>query len=267
MHLKTALIIPDLHIPFHCKHYLDLIISIGSDYHKKSAAIDQIILLGDLLDFFGVSLHPKLPSAMSVRATIRDEIYQGNQFFDLLKKNFKGAQIVYLEGNHEQRLSRYIAQKCPDLFDLINIKDLLQLEKRGVKFVPFARHGSHQLFQVLNSSLYARHAPPSQGENCASETLKKKHCSLVFGHTHRAQSFTAKNLNGVEMSCYSLGCGIDFESPVFSYMDTDNWAKRFAFCRQFSNDENDWLMDVVEVKNNTAFFDGHIYQSEHGLDL
>lgn len=59
--------------------------------------------------------------------------------------------------------------------------------------------------------------------------------------------------------CLSAGCLIDFNSPVFSYMDTDDWAQGFAIVYQFGEDPQDYIIDFINIKNGKAVYNGFVY--------
>ena len=255
MTFKVSLIIPDMHIPNHSNIACDVMFSIVKDLPR----LDEIVMLGDIADFYGVSLHDMLPECMSLKQRMKDEIYQVNKFFDYLE-TFK-VPIKWLAGNHLKRLQKYIVKKAPKLFDFITIEDLFLLESRSLfQYHPFTRN---QLVKVLDTTLYARHQPYSQGVNCAMSTIQKKQISLIFGHTHRLQSVTKKRGDQTFISAYSCGCLIDFESPVFAYADTDDWQHCFAVVYQYSENPEDYLVQLIEIKNGTAIYNNNLYRGEN----
>lgn len=253
--VKVSLIVPDCHLPNHSKEALDVMLSIAKDLPR----LDEIVLLGDLADYYGVSLHDKLPQCFTLKQRMKDEIWTVNKFLDYLETTFK-VPIKWLEGNHLFRLKKYMMKNAPALFDMISNETLFKLDERPlVKFTEFKRN---QLERVLDTNLFARHQPYNQGVNCAMGTINKKQISLIFGHTHRLQTVVKKRGDKTFVSAYSCGCLIDFNSEVFSYADTDDWAHAFGVVYQYSDDENDFIVDIVEIKNGTAIYNGTIYKGE-----
>ena len=251
--IKTALLIPDCHIPFHDKKSYEIMLLAAQDVYR-SRGIDTIYIMGDYLDFFWFSLHPKMPEMMSVRETLKDEIYQGIAHLKQLRELFPKSKIVFIEGNHEYRMIRYIVRKCPELFDLFTVPEILKLDEMGIEYVPF---GKNQLVQCLNTDYYLRHQPYSSADYCAGGTAKKKHISLGFGHTHRKQSYDCTDAHGQEISCHSLGWLGDRGSPVFTYIDCDHWTQGF----QFVTDVNGRAYkETVEIRNHQAVFMGNLYE-------
>jgi len=230
-------------------------LSIAID-HDKKLAIDQINIMGDFCDFYWFSLHDKLPEAMSIKETLKDEIYQSIKKLEELRTLFPNAEINFVEGNHEFRMVRYIIKKCPELYELFSLPELLQFDRLGINYIPF---GKTQLHRVLDSNLFMRHQPYNAGKNCASGTAHNKGISLMFGHTHREQVYTYKRADGVSVTCISGGWLGDETAPVFGYMDSDNWTKMFNFV--YSNGKDDWYFYPINIKNNKAVYDGFIYSN------
>ena len=252
----TALNIPDCHIPWHNVAAYEIMIDIAKDFDAKYG-IDQINILGDFLDFYWVNLHPKLPSHFSVKGTFRDEVYIGIQKLKQLRSLFPNAEIRFLEGNHEQRLVRYLVKNAPALFDIVNLKELLKLDELGIEYIEY---GKNQLVQCLDTDYYLRHVPYSQGKHCALGTIDKKHISLGFGHTHRKQSATVCDALGKELTANSLGWLGDRSAPVFSYMDSDDWSMGFEFVFDF---RGTFHSQYIDIKNLQAHWEGHIYESDY----
>ena len=73
---KSALNIPDCHIPWQNEAAYQIMIDVAKDF-DKDYGLDQINILGDFLDFYWVGLHPKLPTHKSVKGTFKDEVYIG----------------------------------------------------------------------------------------------------------------------------------------------------------------------------------------------
>lgn len=251
--MKSALNIPDCHIPWHDEKAYDIMLSIAVDQDKK-LPLDEINIMGDFADFFWFGLHGKLPDQMSIKETLKDEIYQCIQKLEQLRKLFPNAKINFIEGNHEFRMVRYIVNKCPELYELFTLPELLQFDRIGITYHPY---GKNQLYRVLDTNLFIRHQPYNAGKNCASSTAHNKGISLLFGHTHRKQSYTYKQADGKLITCISGGWLGDRNQPVFSYMDSDNWAQSFSFV--FSDGKDDWFIHEIDIKNDKAVYGGYVY--------
>lgn len=253
MKCKVALNIPDCHIPWHDEKAFDIMLQIAKDLNE-SQGIDEVNILGDFLDFFWFSLHGKLPSTMGIKETLKDEIYQGIKHLEMLREAFPKAKITFIEGNHEYRMVRYIVAKCPELYELFTLPELLQFDRLSIDYVPF---GKSQLHSCLGTDYYLRHQPYNMGKNFASSTAHNKAISLGCGHVHRNQSYTMKRGDGTEVTVRSCGWMGDETQPIFDYMDHTHWSKGFEFV--FAYGESDWFIHEVNIKNNKAVYNGFLY--------
>lgn len=263
--LKVAGIIPDIHIPWHDKAALDCCLSVLVDLQiKLNRPLDQLNLLGDVADFAAFKSWDKLKAEMKIDGTkqghAKYEIQELVKFLTNLRKLFPKTHIRFLEGNHEDRFHRYLLRGAPLVWEYINLQEILKLKDLEIEWVPFQRDEKPQYSYLLNTSCLLRHRPTNGGKHCAASTLSNAHKSVVFGDTHRRQSYCERTLDRVEIETISLGWLGDPSAPVFSYMDTDNWAHSFGVAYQFSEDVEDYIIDVVKIKNSRAIYNATVYQ-------
>ena len=255
MKLRKALNIPDCHIPWEDKKSYEIMLLIAQDVDKKYG-LEEINIMGDYADFHALGLHPTLPRAMNIKEGIKDEIYAVHQRLNELRTLFPKARINYIEGNHEWRLLRYIVKKCPELFDLYTLPEVLQFDKYGINYYEY---GKTQFYRCLGTTdLGLRHQPYNGGKHCAASSAHSKAVSLAFGHTHRKQSYTFRDALGKEISCYSLGWLGDKSAPPFDYMDHDNWGQAIQIVTAIGNE---WWEDTIDIKNHKAIYEGYLYEA------
>lgn len=243
MSYYKTLHIPDTHHPWHNKRAWQLMLNIAED-ENKIAPFDEIIQHGDMADFYWLSMHDKLPEHFDIECTLFDEIADIKKGWrDIIAIN-ENAKRTWIMGNHEFRLERYIIKKCPEFVDFLKFDDLMCLKDYKIKKVPY---GKDQLYSVNGSNLYCRHEPFAGGENCAGGTAKKGHLSIMFGHTHRSQSYTDKDALGREIDCISLGWLGDPKAPVMQYIrGIEKWTYGFTISHVFGPD--DYHTEVVRIK-------------------
>jgi predicted phosphodiesterase len=168
---EPVLFVPDTHRPYHDKRAWSLMLKVAKALKPKTIAV-----IGDFADFFGVSSHSKDPRrALKLEAEIAD-VRVGLDELDAL-----GAKRrVYIAGNHEDRLTRYLQDKAPELFDFVTIPGLLQLYERGWEYVPYRHH-------TRIGKLYLTHDVGNAGRNSTFKALDTYMHSVVTGHAHRLQ--------------------------------------------------------------------------------
>lgn len=179
--MKTMLIVPDMHVPYHCAKAVKLITKLIKEFNP-----DGIVQLGDALDAFQISTYSKCPSR---RNTLADDIDDYKQILNEWSRHLKsGANIHLLEGNHEYRLKRFIASQARDLHGLIpDWPQLLAIDLRNKS----GRHKWHWHNYTKWDSCKVGDATLLHGfyfnQHCAATSLAKYKCNIIFGHTHRVQ--------------------------------------------------------------------------------
>jgi UDP-2,3-diacylglucosamine pyrophosphatase LpxH len=206
MSMKTALIIPDCHIPYEDKKAYSLMLKAAIDINP-----DEIVILGDFADFYAVNSHGKHPLLMH---TLLEEVEHVKYRLDELDRLFPNAKKVFLEGNHEYRLERYIQNVAPGLFGVTETENILALS--GRPNWKFHAYGPNQCHNVLGSFLKARHEPIG---NNAKITAQRAMCSLVFGHVHRFEMSHVVGLAGDNHIAFCVGwLGDKRKDKVFGYV-------------------------------------------------
>lgn len=190
---KFVVVLSDIHLP-----YSD-VKALGSalDFIKDQKP-DEIILNGDIVDMHGASLHG---DAMSENL-IQQELEAVNVFLDYLQKIAPQAKIHFNEGNHEERFTRYIATKAPNLRGMTSLPRELRLAERGISWLEYGK------VHFISSKLGATHGVFC-GVHYAKETLVRYGMSCVVGHAHRSQMHIMGVVNEGEdtvRGCFGNGC-------------------------------------------------------------
>ena len=245
----TALIIPDCHIPYHDQRAYDLMLKVAKD----TKDLNEIVILGDYADFYAVNAHGKHPKYMHV---LVDEINQVRKELERLAKMFPKARRVFIQGNHEYRLERYIYDRAPDLFGVVDTPSILKLDELGYEFVPYKANQKHA---VMDSKLYARHEPIGGGVHAASSTVDKAGCSMVFGHIHRIQQYRKVFIDGADHMAASVGWLGDKDHPVMGYLKTHaQWQQGVGFVTVLDN--GNFHLDICHIIDYTTVRNGKVYK-------
>lgn len=248
--VKKALVIPDCHIPYEDKRAYDLMLTVAKDIDP-----DEIVILGDYADFYAVNSHGK--DAELGGALLMDEVYEVIQRLKEIKTIFPRAKKVYIEGNHEYRLARYINSKCPDLYGVVDIQSILELNLLGYEYVPY---GPNQKYQVLGSKLIARHEPLAGGKHVAQNTVEKAMHSVIFGHTHRIQEAQIVTIHGENYRGISSGWLGDTSHKVMQYVRGHHqWAHGFSVVHVL--DDGTWFNSLIHIVNYKCYYNGYVYEN------
>lgn len=167
--LNRVLIVPDTHRPYHDVRAWRLFLKVAKTFRPHT-----IVSMGDLADFYTVSAHSKDPRRAGRLAWELRDVHKALDELDAL-----GArQKVFIEGNHCDRLRRYLQDKAPELFNTVSIPTLLRLKERGWAYVPYKQ--DYKL-----GKLHFTHDVDNAGRYAAHKALDTYQHSIVTGHTHR----------------------------------------------------------------------------------
>lgn len=248
MTTRKVLIIPDTHRPFHDSRAYNLMLSVAVDVDP-----DEVVILGDYADFYWANFYGKNPGVTKSFST-EEEIQNVNEGLEEISDLFPGAKKVFIEGNHEERLTRYLHAKASELYKSISLKSVLSL--RGWTVVPYS---PTQLYCVGNSHLYARHKPYGGGTHCAYQTLVKGNRSMVFGHTHRIQEYQAVDALEVTHRAVSMGWLGDKTHPVMQYVqDHHQWSLGFGLVDVLPN--KTFFLRTIHIIDYKCLVDGFLYE-------
>ena len=116
---------------------------------------------------------------------LEKEIEKATGYLDPIEATRK----IYVCGNHEDRLERYLKDKAPELLAFVDIPRLLGLAERGWEYVPY--RSSTTLGKV-----HITHDVGSAGRYNVWKALDTFQASAVTGHTHRLGYVVEGNARG-----------------------------------------------------------------------
>jgi len=227
--LKKILFVPDSHHPYVDQRAWNLMMKSAQDLKPEI-----IVCIGDLGDFFSVSSFDKSPR----RALQLDkEIKSVNNALDELD-NLGAKKKIFCEGNHEDRLRRYLQNKAPELFEFIDINSLLHLNKRKWKHIKYKE-------STRLGKLFITHDIGSATRYNVYRVLDTFQHSVVTGHTHRFAYIVEGNAAGEYMISAQFGwlgdlSQVDYLHQIRAKKD---WSLGFAY----GNMDKDGNIYVVPV--------------------
>lgn len=187
--LTRVLIMPDAHLPYQHDLAWRTFLEVARGWRP-----DVLVILGDAVDFYCVSQHPKDPAR---RIRFEDEIRLSNEGLDQLSA-LRVPRVIYCEGNHETRLSRHVAAKTPELHGVVNVQDLLRVKQRGWEWVSYGHHMSIGKLSFTHDIGFA-------GVYAARQSVMAFGGSITIGHTHRAQTHYESTVNGERHVGHTMG--------------------------------------------------------------
>lgn len=223
LHIEGAVrigLLSDIHFPYHDDAALDVACNF-----LKSRGIDILILNGDIVDFYSCSSYERHPSRRNIGLE-RDLALAG---FSTLRKLFPDVRIIYREGNHEERFTRWLWSHATELFDAeeMQIENFLRLKDFGIEYVK-----GRSKIVVGKLNIYHGHELRSAATiNIAISVLRKTFHNTLVGHWHQRQS-VLKRVDDQAIGCWVVGCLCKLD-PY--YARVNDWIHGFALIEVQSN--------------------------------
>jgi hypothetical protein len=193
-------------------------------------------LNGDIVECGGfLAAHHTLGYVAQTSYSYQDDIAAANWFLDEVQKAAPKAEIHYLEGNHEDRVERWVVDQTMRhqrdsefLRELIAPNALLKLEQRGINFyrrsveyVPGLPPGWIKLGKIF----FVHEL--SGSKNAARDSVTRTAGNVVYAHTHREDSASVV-LPGVGLvKAWNPGC-LCQRQPLWRHSDPTGWSHGYA---------------------------------------
>jgi predicted phosphodiesterase len=227
--MERVALIFDVHAPYHDQQAYTLALEYLRNLKPK---VTKIVLAGDFVDFYKISFWKSDPDRMN----FEDEVALVNDELKALRQQFYGIPIDYIEGNHEQRLFRYIRDKAPDLAFRNRIDDVLSLKQRRIKYVSnIASVCDGQPVYTLGKLhvLHGHEKKVSFGAiNLARLFYTKCKTNVIAGHHHRSDYTLVRKLDGTHEGAWTVGTLGKLTEP---YSPINDWNHGFAFVDVYDN--------------------------------
>lgn len=162
----------------------------------KAAKPSLVVLVGDNADLpeFG-----KYRLSVAFQQTTQATIDRLTLFLAELRQAAPAARIVWLAGNHEERLPNYLLDNAkaafglrrgtlpeerPSTWPLLSIPELLRMNEFGVEYIP--GYPASHVWVTPRLKIVHGEIVRSQSST-ASAYLNREKTSVIFGHVHRRE--------------------------------------------------------------------------------
>src|SRR3990167_5599245 len=209
---KKLLVVGDLQIPFQDDRAVAAMLNLAADL-----APDFVYLIGDIIDFYAISSHLPDPSR-----PLQQEIERTHRFLDDMNAATPSAAVrYYIEGNHEDRLRKYIWSHSPVLSEnpMLTLSTQLGLTERGYIHITYPHGVLHNDLYLVHGDLVSKHSAYT-----AKQMLDHYGMSGISGHTHRLGSHYKTTLGG-PLGWWENGCLCLLD---LDYDDKTNWQQGFS---------------------------------------
>lgn len=213
---RKVLVLSDIHLPYHDKAALELAVKHGLD-----EGVDAVLFNGDLMDYYGISRWNKDPR----QRDFKSEIEVGREMLHFFRETFKGCQLWWKLGNHEERWESYMYNHAPDLLGIeeFEIRHWSHADRHNVKVIGDMQPVQINKLNVLHGHEYRFSI--SNPVNPARGIYLRAKVPTLMGHLHQTSEHTESDLNAKMTTCWSSGCLCDLR-PCYSPLN--KWNHGFA---------------------------------------
>jgi hypothetical protein len=221
----------------------------------------EVFLMGDHLDCAGwLAQHHTLGFVADTELTFEDDVNAANALLDAVQEIVPKASLKYLEGNHEERIEKWIVtavlrhgKDAAFLRRMIGPEAVLNLEKRGIPYFKksVCYDGCRVQGTVKAGNCYITHGT-RHGKNAANQMLNRFNASVVFGHVHKLMSAADRNVKDGEIGAWSVG-HLSRQQPLWRHGDPTDWSQGYGF--QIVQKNDDFLhinVPIIEGKSYLA---------------
>lgn len=264
--LRQAVVLPDMQIGFRWMGLSD-----GDPwaepYHDRKAidialqvlAVTQpefVVLLGDNLDFQPLSLRwPAPPNAMQTTAIALSEY---RWLLWRIRQVCPRSKIVYMYGNHEDRLRKYLDERAGELQGLTHangqkalcLRNILGLDDLHIETVDYPQ--SYWLWDRVEIE-HGRTVRRGGGATAATIVAQREH-SVLYGHIHRqevAHRTVDTPYGKREYVVGSPGCLCRVDGTVPG-SDRPDWQQGVGVLSLV--DDMDEHLELIRIQDGKAFF-------------
>lgn len=248
--------VSDLHAPLHDPRAMDISIQIMKDLYPST-----IVLNGDFLDL--TDFADKFLASLECRNQTQEGINVVAEYIGRIRQVCPKAKIVFMEGNHSNRMRKAILKNVSaavglkradnlEGYDALSIPNLLCLDSMNVEFQPYPE-GEYW----VNENLRFHHGEKLNLNNIANEVTHNE----VMGHNHKhlIVSRTKHTFHGrKQIFVASFGCLCKTDGSVPSVMSKMDWQSGFGV---IYHDGTLCQPVPVYIEDGRALFEGKIYES------
>ena len=202
----------------------------------KKLKPSEVCLLGDMTDCGGfLAQHHTMGFVAETRYSFAEDVAATNDFLDQLQKACPDARIIYLEGNHEHRIEKWCVTQtlahekdARMMFNLFSPRVVLDLDRRGIRYVSTGEmvmgvsiRGTVR-YGKSKSPCYATHGITAC-KHAAARHVERFGGNIVYGHTHRADSYVINTVAATVIGAWSPGC-LCKRVRLWNHNQPDNWS-------------------------------------------
>jgi hypothetical protein len=284
---KTCVVVPDIQFgfyrnfdgtlePTHDEKCISILISM-----IKSIKPDIVVCVGDNLDLPEMGKYVTYPAYAQ---TTQASIDRATMFCAQMRNAAPDARIVWLAGNHEERMPKYLVQNAgaayglrkgntPESWPVLSVPYLCRMDEYKIEYKP----GYPAADFWINNKLRIIHGDRvKSGGSTAHVYLNNETSSVIYGHIHRIETAfkTREDFDGPRtIMAASPGClaridgaipstrgGVDLDGrPLTRY---ENWQQGVGIVTYEDDNEHKFSYEVSAIYDGWTMFRGKEYKAE-----
>lgn len=278
---EKGVVISDIHRPFEDEEALYAVYDFLEEFQP-----DVLFVNGDACDFPDISRFSNSPIDILTDEDLKDLsalVVESNQknigvkfikprlqrefekiyrLFKKLRELCPKARIIWILGNHEFRLQRYVEENAGHLAgvrrpgdkeEILSLADVTRVRELNIEVVfsgliqSYTTYGGlliGHFYKVCAKSAYT-----------ARNLLQQKQQSLVQPHVHRLGAHYKTNHDGKMMVAVEMGCLCRLDPQ---YMQNPNWQHGFVVIHRKKN-SNRFYIQPIHIVDGAFLFGGKRY--------
>jgi hypothetical protein len=284
---KTAVVPPDIQIGYfrnregnleatHDEKALDICLAMIKDIQPEI-----VVLVGDNLDLPEMGKYVTYPAYAQ---TTQASVDRATMFCAQLRAAAPHARIVWLAGNHEERMPKYLVQNAgaayglrkgntPESWPVLSVPYLCRMDEYGIEYKP----GYPAADFWINKKLRIIHGDRvKSGGSTAHVYLNNEKTSVIYGHIHRIETAfkTREDFDGPRtIMAASPGClaridgaipstrgGVDLDGrPLTRH---ENWQQGIGVVMYEDDNEHKFSYEVAPIYDGWSMFRGKEYKAK-----
>ena len=271
--LKHAVIVPDLQMgfrwanryqyldPMHDRKAMDAVLGLIREVDPH-----YVILLGDMLDLAPWSTRfPRKPEYNQTTQPVIDEMHW---WLVEIRKSAPSARILYMCGNHEERIDKAIIEKLPEASGIspaleesaaLSVRRLLRLDDLDIEYI-----GPYGQDWWLWDRVRITHGTKVRSGSGATAVAiaKTARWSEVYGHIHKVE-MVQKTFHGPfgrnVVTALSPGCLCRVDGSVPGVTLSPDWQQGCGVAT-LDEDTEQVHMQVLPIYNGSLVWDGRVIE-------
>ena len=240
---------------------------------------DRIVLTGDILDLTSVSNFDRDPR---LGMPVQEELAHAHaRLAEIRCAAGEAAKIFFVYGNHEARMSKWLARKAPELVgmtdangaEVLSLANMLRLDALGIESclsegVAYAGPEHLRSYYKITKDLIATHGTYSRtagGGSSIIPIVDAAGVSVIGGHDHsQGMAFMTKGgfADLDEKKLVAISTGMMCRRTELGYLaqhQDSRWSAGFAVVELWGEGEGEWQADFASWTGNELAWRGRRY--------